>query len=81
MPGIGSQIRCYLLQSILSEVVNFGTAVTMCPSSKGSTKSSTKRQGPILGVHFSEGCVFTRFLLGESRLYATGPRHAFESLM
>ena len=35
MPGIDSQIRSYILQSILSKVDNFGTAVSMCPSSRG----------------------------------------------
>lgn len=73
MPGVGSQIRCYILQSTLSKVDNFGNAVTMCPSSmcpsyRGSTKSLAERQGPTLGVHFSEGCVFRRLLVGERRL-------------
>ena len=84
MPGLGSQIRCYILQSTLSKVDNFGNAVimcplSMCPSYRGSTKSLAERQGPTLGVHFSEGCVFRRLLVGERRLNASSPRHAFES--
>ena len=81
MPGVGSQIRCYILQSTLSKVDNFKNAVTMCPSYRGSTKSLAERQGPTLGVHFSQGCVFRRLLVGERRLNASSPRHAFESLV
>ena len=44
---------CYDIQSTLSETDNLGTC-SMCPSYRESNKGGKERQGPTLGVRFTE---------------------------
>ena len=46
-------LDCSILQSTLSKTDTFGTG-TKCPSYRESNKGSKERQGPSLGVRFTE---------------------------
>ena len=46
--------RTNVIQSTLSKSDTFGTGLERCPSYRKSNKGSKERQGPTLGVRFTE---------------------------
>ena len=52
--------RTNVIQSTLSKSDTFGTGLERCPSYRKSNRRSKERQGPTLGVHFTEVSVLWR---------------------
>ena len=53
--GHGENVKKALgLQSTLSKKDTFGSLLERCPSYRESNKRSKEKQGPTLGVHFTE---------------------------
>ena len=50
--------RTNVIQSTLSKSDTFGTGLERCPSYRKSNRRSKERQGPTLGVRFTEVSVF-----------------------